>query len=188
TTAGSWTAWRPTSWPSRGTARRSGARATTRSTRRSASSASAPRPTSRTGSGTRSCTSRNDEGGRRKDESDRKHVLVHPSTLLLPPSSFVHEVTMPNGVEYQLLDVTKVYEQGRRAVHAVRGVSLAVAAGEFVSIMGPSGSGKSTLMHLLGALDTPTTGKALYHGPDPATGSDRERALLRRTKKGLGFP
>jgi putative ABC transport system ATP-binding protein len=94
---------------------------------------------------------------------------------------------MPNGVEYQLLDVTKVYQQGRRAVHAVRGVSLAVAAGEFVSIMGPSGSGKSTLMHLLGALDTPTTGVALFQGQDLNKLSDRQRSLLRRTRIGFVF-
>ena len=64
----------------------------------------------------------------------------------------------------ELEQVTKIYQQGTRTVHAVRGVSLRVEGGEFVSIMGPSGSGKSTLMHLLGALDTPTTGRALFNG------------------------
>ncbi len=53
----------------------------------------------------------------------------------------------------ELADVTKIYQQGRRSVQAVRGVSLHIDTGEFVSIMGPSGSGKSTLLHLLGALD-----------------------------------
>jgi putative ABC transport system ATP-binding protein len=87
----------------------------------------------------------------------------------------------------ELSDVTKVYQQGRRTVQAVRGVSLSVEAGEFVSIMGPSGSGKSTLMHLAGGLDTPTTGKALFLGKDLAAMSDRERSLLRRTRIGFVF-
>jgi putative ABC transport system ATP-binding protein len=87
----------------------------------------------------------------------------------------------------ELVCVTKVYQQGRRTVQAVRGVSLSIAAGEFVSIMGPSGSGKSTLMHLLGALDTPTSGKALFMGRDLAAMSDRERSLLRRTRVGFVF-
>src|SRR5262245_65764063 len=87
----------------------------------------------------------------------------------------------------ELADVTKVYQQGRRTVQAVRGVSLSVEAGEFVSIMGPSGSGKSTLMHLLGALDTPTSGKALFLGRDLAALSDKERSLLRRTRIGFVF-
>jgi putative ABC transport system ATP-binding protein len=87
----------------------------------------------------------------------------------------------------ELVEVTKVYQQGRRTVNAVRGVSLAIAAGEFVSIMGPSGSGKSTLMHLMGALDTPTSGKAFFMGRDLAEMSDRERSLLRRSRIGFIF-
>ncbi len=87
----------------------------------------------------------------------------------------------------ELIDVTKTYQQGRRSVQAVRGVSLRVAAGEFVSIMGPSGSGKSTLMHLMGALDTPTTGQALFDGKDLNAMSDRERSHLRRTRVGFVF-
>src|SRR5207253_5180302 len=80
----------------------------------------------------------------------------------------------------ELREVTKVYQQGRRTVQAVRGVSLRVIGGEFVVIMGPSGSGKSTLMHLMGALDTPTTGRALFNDRDLQTMSDKERSLLRR--------
>src|SRR5262249_31241630 len=87
----------------------------------------------------------------------------------------------------ELVEVTKVYQQGRRRVQAVRGVSLRVEAGEFVSIMGPSGSGKSTLMHLLGALDTPTAGRALFAGRDLQSLSDRERSLLRRHRIGFIF-
>jgi putative ABC transport system ATP-binding protein len=87
----------------------------------------------------------------------------------------------------ELVEVTKVYHTGRTAVEAVRGVSLSVAAGELVCIMGPSGSGKSTLMHLLGALDTPTTGTALFQGRDLQSLSDGERSLLRRTRIGFIF-
>jgi putative ABC transport system ATP-binding protein len=87
----------------------------------------------------------------------------------------------------ELKDVTKVYQQGRRQVHAVRGVSLRIEAGEYVAIMGPSGSGKSTLLHLLGALDTPTTGQALFHGRDLQSMSDKERSLLRRSRIGFVF-
>src|SRR6476646_2621431 len=87
----------------------------------------------------------------------------------------------------ELVNVTKVYQQGRRTVHAVRGVSMTVAPGEFVSIMGPSGSGKSTLMHLMGGLDTPSSGKALFDGKDLAAMSDKERSLLRRTRIGFVF-
>ena len=88
----------------------------------------------------------------------------------------------------ELVEVTKLYQQGRRTVQAVRGVSLRIGPGEFVSIMGPSGSGKSTLMHLLGALDTPTTGKALFRGRDLNSMSDRERALLSARLHRLRLP
>src|SRR5258707_3299090 len=87
----------------------------------------------------------------------------------------------------ELVDVTKLYQQGRRTVQAVRGVSLRIEAREFVSIMGPSGSGKSTLMPLLGALDTPTSGKALFRGRDLNALSDRERAAFRRDSIGFVF-
>jgi putative ABC transport system ATP-binding protein len=87
----------------------------------------------------------------------------------------------------ELVEATKIYQQGRRVVHALRGVSLRIEAGEFVSIMGPSGSGKSTLLHLLGALDTPTSGKALFDGRDLQALSDRERSLIRRSRIGFVF-
>jgi putative ABC transport system ATP-binding protein len=87
----------------------------------------------------------------------------------------------------ELVEVTKVYQQGSRTVHAVRGVSLTVAAGEFVSIMGPSGSGKSTLLHLLGALDTPTSGEVFFQGASVREMSDRQRSLLRRNRIGFVF-
>jgi len=87
----------------------------------------------------------------------------------------------------ELHDATKTYEQGRRVVNAVRGVTMSVIGGEFVTIMGPSGSGKSTLMHLMGALDTPSTGRAVFQGQNLQAMSDSERSLLRRTRIGFVF-
>src|SRR5215510_8835304 len=87
----------------------------------------------------------------------------------------------------ELLEVTKHYPQGRRIVKALNGVSLRVEAGEFVSIMGPSGSGKSTLMHLLGALDTPSTGEVYFQSRGLHTMSDRDLSYLRRSRIGFVF-
>lgn len=86
-----------------------------------------------------------------------------------------------------LQDVTKVYPQGTRMVHALRGVSLCIRESEFVAIMGPSGSGKSTLLHLLGALDVPTTGSIHFAGYELKTLSERKRSLLRRRRIGFVF-
>jgi len=87
----------------------------------------------------------------------------------------------------ELRDAVRHYRQGHRVVEAVRGVSLKVERGEFLSIMGPSGSGKSTLMHLMAGLDTPTSGQALYLGRDLASMSDRERSVIRRTRLAVVF-
>ena len=87
----------------------------------------------------------------------------------------------------ELVEVTKTYQQGSRTVNAVRGVSLTVTSGEFLSIMGPSGSGKSTLLHLLGALDTPTSGEVFFQGECVQRMSDRQRSLLRRNRIGFVF-
>ena len=86
-----------------------------------------------------------------------------------------------------LTAATKTYQQGRRTVEAVRGVTLTVSGGEFVSIMGPSGSGKSTLMHLMGALDTPTAGTVAFAGENVGAMSDTQRSLLRRNRLGFVF-
>ncbi len=87
----------------------------------------------------------------------------------------------------ELLNVAKSYRQGERIVEAVRGITLSIAAGEFVSIMGPSGSGKSTLMHLIGALDVPTEGQATFHGEDLQAMTDDQRSLFRRQRIGFVF-
>jgi putative ABC transport system ATP-binding protein len=87
----------------------------------------------------------------------------------------------------EIQGLTRVYPMGETEVHALRRVSLRVEPGEFLALMGPSGSGKSTLMHLLGFLDTPTTGRYWFEGRDVSTLSDRERARLRNTHIGFVF-
>ena len=90
-----------------------------------------------------------------------------------------------NGAVVTATDLSRRYGEGEAAVDALRGVSLAVGAGELVAVMGPSGSGKSTLMHLLAALDKPTSGHVTIAGEDVGSLSDRGVTLLRR--KHIGF-
>src|SRR3954471_5489066 len=81
--------------------------------------------------------------------------------------------------------LTRTYGDGDSAVHALRGVSIDLPAGEFTAVMGPSGSGKSTLMHLLAGLDTPSSGNVTVAGKDITHMKDRELTRLRR--KHIGF-
>jgi putative ABC transport system ATP-binding protein len=83
--------------------------------------------------------------------------------------------------------LTKIYMAGRVPVPAVRGVSLSVAPGEFVAIVGPSGSGKSTLFYLLGGLTRATEGRIVIDGVDFATLSDSERTRLRKHRIAFVF-
>ncbi|HLY38765.1 MAG TPA: ABC transporter ATP-binding protein [Candidatus Binatia bacterium] len=84
-------------------------------------------------------------------------------------------------------DVHKVFRRGETEVHALAGVSLDVAAGDFVSIMGPSGSGKSTLLHLLGGLDVPSRGEIVIDGTAISRMTDDEITIFRRRKIGFVF-
>jgi putative ABC transport system ATP-binding protein len=87
----------------------------------------------------------------------------------------------------QGFDLAKVYRRGSTETAALRGVSLEVHEAEVVFILGPSGSGKSTLLQLLGALDSPTSGRVALFGEDLATKTDTERSLLRRARLGFVF-
>jgi putative ABC transport system ATP-binding protein len=84
-------------------------------------------------------------------------------------------------------DVTKVYGEGETEVHALRGVSLTVARGDYVAVMGASGSGKSTLMNIIGCLDIPTAGSYMLDGVDVSRLSDRQLALVRNRRIGFVF-
>ena len=87
----------------------------------------------------------------------------------------------------QARDLAKSYPLGQTTVEAVRGVSLEVAEGEFVALMGPSGSGKSTLLQLLGGLDQPTSGEVMLQGETISRLSDDQATKLRRDRTGFVF-
>ncbi|MDQ1598537.1 MAG: putative transport system ATP-binding protein [Actinomycetota bacterium] len=87
----------------------------------------------------------------------------------------------------ELRDLTRVHGDGESAVHALRGLSLTVSAGELVAVMGPSGSGKSTLLTLAGGLDSPTSGTVTIEGTELGGLSRKAAAALRRRSVGYVF-
>jgi len=84
-------------------------------------------------------------------------------------------------------NITKTYKTGSVETQVLKGVSFKINEGEFVAIIGPSGSGKSTLMHIIGMLDTPTTGEYLLDGRDVSKYSDDQLAEIRKKKIGFVF-
>ena len=118
-------------------------------------------------------------------EAPRKAEATATWTGLRP------EPASPTGVPMSAIleahDLTKRYELGKSTVEALRGVSMSVAAGEFLALMGPSGSGKSTLLQLLGGLDRPTSGSVVFEGRDISRLSDGNATKLRRERTGFVF-
>src|SRR5580693_4752577 len=87
----------------------------------------------------------------------------------------------------ELEDVYKIYDMGAEKVHALNGIDLRLARGEYVAIMGASGSGKSTLMNLLGCLDTPSSGTYRLNGVAVEELDDSELAAIRNKEIGFVF-
>lgn len=81
--------------------------------------------------------------------------------------------------------LTKIYGKGETAVHALNDVSFEVEAGEFIAVVGSSGSGKSTLIHILGSVDTPTSGKVFMNGQDVFAQNRDKLAIFRRRQVGI---
>ena len=94
---------------------------------------------------------------------------------------------MGSGALIAVQDLTKTYDMEGAPVHALRGVTLDIARGEFVAVVGPSGSGKSTFMHILGCLDRPTTGAYRLDGHDVSRLSDDELSAIRNRQIGFVF-
>ncbi|WP_041311373.1 ABC transporter ATP-binding protein [Mycobacterium sp. JS623] len=87
----------------------------------------------------------------------------------------------------KMTDVTKTYRVGGQTVRALDGITLTLAGGDFVAIVGPSGSGKSTLLHLLGALDRPDSGSIQFQGKEIAALDDERQSEFRRHSVGFVF-
>jgi len=92
-----------------------------------------------------------------------------------------------SGIVVSARDLTLDYDRGRSRVRALRGVSISIPRGDFVAVTGPSGSGKSTLLHLLGGVDTPTSGDVVFLGRNLSRMSVEDRAALRLKEVGLVF-
>jgi putative ABC transport system ATP-binding protein len=95
--------------------------------------------------------------------------------------------TPKSGFVIETQGLTKVYRMGSVEVHALQSVNMRLGAGEFIALMGPSGSGKSTLMHMLGCLDTPTSGTVVLEGQEVSALDDDARSIIRSQRVGFVF-
>ncbi len=98
-----------------------------------------------------------------------------------------HVTRLAGPLVIDIENITKHYVMGEEIVHALRGVSLQIRRGEYITIMGPSGSGKSPLMNMLGCLDTPTSGRYDFNGRNVSEMNDDELAAIRNREIGFVF-
>ena len=117
----------------------------------------------------------------------REEGSVSGFTSSRPRAAILESVSEETRAAVEVMDLEKVYGSGPTAVRALKGVSLEFAAGEFAAIMGPSGSRKSTLLHILGALEEPSSGRVVIGGTDLSGLSDKKLTLLRRARMGFVF-
>jgi putative ABC transport system ATP-binding protein len=122
-------------------------------------------------------------------EAANKTSTTPPSELGSPVRDGVATVDTVQLVTnvIEMSNITKSYQMGEQVVHALRGVDLAIKAGDYVAIMGPSGSGKSTLMNMIGVLDVPNSGTYLLDGDDVSKLSSDDRARIRNKRIGFVF-
>jgi len=123
----------------------------------------------------------------KKAPAPRSNTAADPSPAVKRPHFLDAAEKTDRSGQLQAINLFKSYRKAAVEVPVLRGVSFHVRQGELLAIVGQSGSGKSTLLHILGGVETPTSGQVLLEGRDLATLDDDRRTILRRTRMGFIF-